>query len=317
MADTTNPSVKYLCSQCTWTGPESSAAGDGNNPVCPDCSSAATAQPGDAVSIGRIARNLLLSSEDLDRLSALISNAAYNAMRGYGMSNLVCAEDGLNTPYPLVDLLSTKGQSIATGEREMELIADAIFDEVRATLSRTRFVHATSTKSDNTPRLSVQPVDVVAMREDLAPNETASDVCDGARLVIPVAQVTDDVEGGGIVWFGARPSPGTHLYAISQLVEGVEGMPVTQEPKYGIRNNRLYNRASGEFIPSDEPVFLFRARDAEALPTLRGYRDRFERSSHQVAVAGRVEAFASFAANFPRRMKHPDTAALQGGETHS
>ena len=88
-----------------------------------------------------------------------------------------------------------------------------------------------------------------------------------------------------------------------------EGMPVTQEPKYGIRENRLFNRASGEFIPLDEPVFIFRARDKLAAQALTDYRFHCADEQHRAAIALRFIDFERFANDHPDRMKYPDTAA--------
>jgi hypothetical protein len=88
-----------------------------------------------------------------------------------------------------------------------------------------------------------------------------------------------------------------------------EGMPVTQEPKYGIRENRLFNRASGEFIPLDEPVFIFRARDKLASQALTDYRSHCADEQHRAAIAMRFIDFERFANDHPDRMKYPDTSA--------
>jgi hypothetical protein len=87
------------------------------------------------------------------------------------------------------------------------------------------------------------------------------------------------------------------------------GMSTEQEPKYGIRNNRLFNRASGEFIPDDEPVFIFRARDWHTKPTIAYYMGRFCAGEHRVAIEGRVHQFGRFSADHSDRMKEPDTVA--------
>lgn len=92
-------------------------------------------------------------------------------------------------------------------------------------------------------------------------------------------------------------------------VEVKEGMPVSQEPKYGIRDNRLYNRASGEFIPLDEPVFIFRARDKLAASSLEDYWLRCNNGEHQDAIRSRMMDFAKFRDAHPERMKMPDTDA--------
>lgn len=87
-------------------------------------------------------------------------------------------------------------------------------------------------------------------------------------------------------------------------------MPESQEPKYGIKAGQLYNRESGEVIPSDEPVFIFRARDAIAHGTLCDYLERIALSdaddSHFEAVQIRSRDFKKFKREHPERMKIPD-----------
>jgi len=72
-----------------------------------------------------------------EKLLTVFIGAARRAIRSYGMSNMVSAEDGLHNPYPLVDLLSTEGESIATGEYEIDLIVDSIYSEARELISMT------------------------------------------------------------------------------------------------------------------------------------------------------------------------------------
>ena len=69
------------------------------------------------------------------------------------------------------------------------------------------------------------------------------------------------------------------------------------------------NRASGEAIPADEPVFIFRARDAHAMYALRDYLCRLPLgTAHRMTVERRVMDFFDFKAANPGRMKEPDTA---------
>lgn len=79
-----------------------------------------------------------------------------------------------------------------------------------------------------------------------------------------------------------------------------------QEPKYTIVDGKLTNRQSGSVIPDDEPVFILRARDVLALPTLQYYR-RSAHGEHHDAVSLRIKQFSQFATNHPERMKIPDT----------
>lgn len=105
------------------------------------------------------------------------------------------------------------------------------------------------------------------------------------------------------------PFPAASMAAQAPVREVPGGMPVTQEPKYGIRDNRLFNRASGEFIPEDEPVFIFRARDRHAIYAIAQYKGHFLRDeSHKDAVGKRIQDFRNFMEANPARMKEPDTA---------
>jgi len=91
------------------------------------------------------------------------------------------------------------------------------------------------------------------------------------------------------------------------------GLPVQQEPKYTVNGHAIVNRASGEAIPADEPVFIFRARDKFAAAALADYENKVdllsEDDEHLDAVRARVAQFRKWAAANPGRMKEPDTAA--------
>lgn len=80
-----------------------------------------------------------------------------------------------------------------------------------------------------------------------------------------------------------------------------------QEPKYDFRDGHVFNRANGEMIPEDEPVFVFRARDIHAADILRLYAGRVSDPQHLQAVLARAVQFDQFAHNHPDRMKQPDT----------
>ena len=84
-------------------------------------------------------------------------------------------------------------------------------------------------------------------------------------------------------------------------------MSEEQEPKYRFEDGLVVNRASGEPIPADEPVFIFRARDVHARAALEAYASVLLPGEHRDAIARRVADFASFAARHPERMKEPDT----------
>lgn len=82
-----------------------------------------------------------------------------------------------------------------------------------------------------------------------------------------------------------------------------------QEPKYQFDGGRIVNRASGEAIPLDEPVMVFRARDVHAIALISAYLGAIRGGpiQHQRAVEARLAAFHGFALEHPERMKLPDT----------
>ena len=87
-------------------------------------------------------------------------------------------------------------------------------------------------------------------------------------------------------------------------------MKISQEPKY-IIEGPVVNRQSGVAIPDDEPVFLLRARDFNAVETLKSYLE-IARSGgcdkeHQTAIKLRMRQFSDFAHWNKKRMKTPDT----------
>lgn len=86
------------------------------------------------------------------------------------------------------------------------------------------------------------------------------------------------------------------------------GLPLAQEPKYTVNGAAIVTRASGAPIPADEPVFIFRARDVNALHALKYYAVQCGETSHSLAVMDRIDEFERFAAEHPERMKVPDTA---------
>ncbi|MHB1540854.1 MAG: hypothetical protein ACYCUE_06940 [Steroidobacteraceae bacterium] len=86
-------------------------------------------------------------------------------------------------------------------------------------------------------------------------------------------------------------------------------MQESQEPKYDVREGRIVNRHSGQPIPDDEPVFIFRAKDRRALTALTAYYAAITNPEHGKAVAARIESFKAFAVGNPERMREPDTGS--------
>jgi hypothetical protein len=68
---------------------------------------------------------------------------------------------------------------------------------------------------------------------------------------------------------------------------------------------RFVNRVSGEEIPDDEPVIIFRARDVHALGTLRWYLSRVKDPHHKLAVQEALRAFIAYQTATPWALKEP------------
>lgn len=69
--------------------------------------------------------------------------------------------------------------------------------------------------------------------------------------------------------------------------------------------NAFVNRVSGEAIPDDEPVIIFRARDKHALRVLYYYQQLCADEHHQRAIVDRINEFGIFARFNSERMKEP------------
>ena len=85
----------------------------------------------------------------------------------------------------------------------------------------------------------------------------------------------------------------------------------TQDPKYDIEvadgSAYLVNAETGEPIPKDEPVFMFRGKDARAVGTLYFYQSACEKAEHKEVVEMIIEDFEQFRKRRPELMKEPDT----------
>lgn len=70
-------------------------------------------------------------------------------------------------------------------------------------------------------------------------------------------------------------------------------------------SGQFVNRVSGEAIPDDEPVIIFRARDVHSLAVLKLYRELVGDAHHGRAVQDRIDEFEEFQQRFPTRLKEP------------
>ena len=87
----------------------------------------------------------------------------------------------------------------------------------------------------------------------------------------------------------------------------------TQEPKYRIKistdgdRSQIVNRVSGEAIPRDEPIMIFRARDKNSALMIAYYKKLCKNDEHKRVVNERLHQFVDWAHDNPERMKEPDT----------
>ena len=79
------------------------------------------------------------------------------------------------------------------------------------------------------------------------------------------------------------------------------------DPKYAVVEGKFVNRSSGEAIPDDEPVFIFRARDVHAANAITYYAGLCSDQEHDRIVRECAMDFIRFAKAHPERMKEPDT----------
>lgn len=78
-----------------------------------------------------------------------------------------------------------------------------------------------------------------------------------------------------------------------------------QDHKFAFVNGYYTNRVSGETIPAEEPIIIFRARDHHAISILREYLTLIDDPHHKQAVRQRLTEFETYKQNNPEKMKEP------------
>lgn len=79
-----------------------------------------------------------------------------------------------------------------------------------------------------------------------------------------------------------------------------------QEPKYDTNaDGKIVNRATGKVIPDNEPVMIFRAKDARALFGLKGYLDACNDPAFRAVVKRRIADFEAFQKANPELVREP------------
>ncbi len=80
---------------------------------------------------------------------------------------------------------------------------------------------------------------------------------------------------------------------------------MAEDRKFKFENGQFVNRVSGEPIPDDEPVIIFRARDRHALQVLNFYLRTVEDDHHKQAIRDRIGEFGAFRDANEDLMKEP------------
>ena len=81
-----------------------------------------------------------------------------------------------------------------------------------------------------------------------------------------------------------------------------------QEPKYDVTGDgHLFNRRTGDIIPDDEPIMVFRAKDAKSIDAIAEYLKACTDPVHRIAITRRLDDFVQYQANNPALVHEPDT----------
>jgi hypothetical protein len=119
------------------------------------------------------------------------------------------------------------------------------------------------------------------------------------------------IEGGYWVQYGdgyTSWSP-ADAFEAGYTPKATFGPPRGQEPKYTVGiAGRIINRSTGKAIPDDEPVFVLRAQDRNAVTALKAYALVCSSEDHRAVVQSRVMDFEAFALRNPGRVKEPDSS---------
>ncbi|HAL45497.1 MAG: hypothetical protein A2Y12_08805 [Planctomycetes bacterium GWF2_42_9] len=76
--------------------------------------------------------------------------------------------------------------------------------------------------------------------------------------------------------------------------------------KYKIENNQIINIKTGVAIPDNEPVFILRAKDTNALSAIGEYYGICDNVEHSAAVGAVFRKFADWQDSNQEIVKEPD-----------
>jgi hypothetical protein len=113
-------------------------------------------------------------------------------------------------------------------------------------------------------------------------------------------------------WFANAIMAGYDTANNRRDAEEREAAVAQQDTKYRFERGRVVNRASGDVIPLDEPIFLFRARDNHTVTGILGYRDCLRNKTHAMAVLHVAHRFEQWMYDNKAKMKEPDTDVSVG-----
>jgi hypothetical protein len=98
-------------------------------------------------------------------------------------------------------------------------------------------------------------------------------------------------------------------FQLARIILKEHAPPRLIDGKFGIFSGKIVNLVSGEVIPEDEPLFLFRGRDPFAMRALVLYLAECGAGGcndlHQAGITQALQKFGTFAREHSERMKQP------------
>jgi hypothetical protein len=75
------------------------------------------------------------------------------------------------------------------------------------------------------------------------------------------------------------------------------------DPKYDIRDGRLWHREGKYYVPEEEPVMILRGKDPQALVMIAMYVLTAGDEAHRISATERRDAFRAYQERYPERTK--------------
>lgn len=161
--------------------------------------------------------------------------------------------------------------------------------------ARTTLLKASGLISSATHMAQMQAMAIMVLAQEYGPKDSsAEDV-----------QIPETIRKGIL---DQLTGPGAE--AADPTSEPVAGLHPWQEPKYTTDGLRIINRASGEPIPLEEPIFILRGKDPYAALVISLYIDMLSNQEHRQAVIQVFTRFMQFRALYAQRMAAEPTTDL-------